>query len=138
MHKPTVARAVRRASARGLTLVEIIITITIIGMVTAAIAVGVMKNAKTANIKIAQTACDNIRSQTVVYKTTHTGEDCPTVDQLKQSGELDKGFNVKDPWGQPYKLSCEADDITCTSTGPDKKEGTDDDIIRPAPDSSGK
>jgi general secretion pathway protein G len=128
--------ALRRARSRGLTLVEIIITITIIGMVTAAIAVGVMKAQKNANIGVARTACDNIRTQTMAWKAIHPGEDCPTVDALKASGDLDKGFNIKDPWNVPYRLSCEADEITCTSNGPDKKEGTDDDIVRPPPDNS--
>ncbi len=126
-------RAIRRASTRGLTLVEIIITITIIGMVTAAIAVGVLKAKGHADVGVAKAACNTIRSTTTQWKAVHPGEDCPTMDQLKTE-ELDRGFSVKDPWGVPYRLSCESGDVTCTSNGPDKKEGTDDDIIVPAPE----
>jgi hypothetical protein len=64
----------------------------------------------------------------------HPSEDCPTVDQLKAEKILDTGFSLKDPWGQPYKVSCDSDEITCTSPGPDRKEGTDDDVRRPKTD----
>jgi hypothetical protein len=32
------------------------------------------------------------------------------------------------------KLSCDVDEITCTTAGPDRKEGTDDDIHVPKVD----
>jgi general secretion pathway protein G len=128
------ARAIARRRARGMTLVELIIVITIIGVMTAAIAIGVMGAAKKANIGAAKTACDTIRQATIQWKALHSGEDCPSVDQLKAEKDLDTGFSVKDPWGTPFKLSCDSDEITCTSSGPDKKEGTNDDIIVPKPD----
>ncbi len=123
-----------RAAARGMTLVELIIVITIIGVMTAAIAIGVMGAAKKANMGAAKTACDTVRQATIQWKALHSGEDCPTVEQLKAEKDLDTGFSVKDPWGSPFKLSCDSDEITCTSSGPDKKDGTGDDIIVPKPD----
>jgi general secretion pathway protein G len=123
-----------RARSRGMTLVELIIVITIIGVMTAAIAIGVMGAAKKANVGAAKTACDTIRQATIQWKALHTGEDCPTVDQLKTEKDLDTGFSVKDPWGSPFRLSCESDEITCMSSGPDKKDGTGDDIVVPKPD----
>jgi general secretion pathway protein G len=68
----------------------------------------------------------------------HSGEDCPTIDQLRQEKILDTGFSVKDPWGSLFKVSCDTDEITCTSPGPDRKEGTDDDIHVPQADVPGK
>jgi general secretion pathway protein G len=139
MNRIPIYRATRRAAARGLTLVEMLIVITLIGVLTGAIAISVVGAGKKANIKLAQTACDNVRQQTVLWKAGHPGEDCPTVEQLKADKALDTTFNLKDPWGNLYKLSCDSDEITCTSAGPDKKEGTDDDIRIPAVDtSSGK
>jgi general secretion pathway protein G len=130
------ARWQARAAARGLTLVELVIVITIIGVLTAAISIGVLQAQKRANIGAASTACNTVRQATMQWKAVHSDQDCPTVDQLKQEKDLDTGFSVKDPWGMPYKLSCDTDEITCTSNGPDKKEGTDDDIRVPKTDTS--
>ncbi len=127
----TLRRAPPRAASRGLTLVELIVVITIIGVLTAAISVGVIAAQKNANIRLAKTACNTIRDATIQWRAIHAGEDCPTVDQLRQEKLLDTGFSLKDAWGGLFKVACEADEITCTSSGPDRKEGTEDDIHVP-------
>jgi general secretion pathway protein G len=131
-------RATRRAAARGLTLVELVIVITIIGVLTAAISVGVMKAKKTADIGTAKTACSSVKSATLLWKNAHPDLDCPTVEQLKKEKFLDTGFTLKDSWNNPFKVSCDTDEITCSTAGPDRKEGTEDDIIVPPPDQSAK
>jgi general secretion pathway protein G len=120
-----------RAASRGLTLVELVIVITIIGVLTAAISIGVLQAQKRANMGAAATACNTVRQATMQWMAVHPGMDCPTVDILKTERDLDTGFSAKDPWGGLYKVTCDADEITCTSPGPDKKEGTEDDIHVP-------
>src|SRR5205807_2471865 len=115
----------------GLTLVEMMVVIALIGVLTAAIAIGVLQAQKRASIGAAKTACNTIRDATIQWRAVHPGEDCPTVDQLKKEKILDTGFNVKDPWNTAFKLACDSDEITCTSPGPDRKEGTEDDIQVP-------
>ena len=134
--KPTIFRALRRSTSRGLTLVELVIVITIIGVLTAAISIGVVQAQKRANIGAAKTACSTARSATLIWRSAHPSEDCPTIDQLKAEKVLDTGYNSKDAWGNPFKLSCEADEIVCTTAGPDRKEGTEDDIRVPPADSA--
>jgi general secretion pathway protein G len=129
--------ALRRTAARGLTLVELIVVITIIGVLTAAISVGVLSAKKSADLKLAKTACNTIRDSAITWKAVHSGEDCPTIDQLKQEKILDTGFSVKDPWGSPFKLGCDPDEINCSSAGPDRKDGTEDDIHVPQIDTPG-
>lgn len=129
-------RVLRRAESRGLTLVELVITITLIGVLTAAISIGVIGAQKKANIQAAKTACSTARQATMQWKAVHPSEDCPAMEQLKSDKDLDTGFNLKDPWGSPYKIACDSDEITCTSAGPDRKEGTDDDILVPQPDTT--
>jgi general secretion pathway protein G len=133
VHRP----AVHRRAADGFTLVELIVVITIIGVLTAAISVGVMAAKKSADLKLAKTACNTIRDATIQWKAVHSGEDCPTIDQLRQEKILDTGFSVKDPWGSLFKVACDSDEITCTTPGPDRKEGTDDDIHVPQADVPG-
>ena len=133
VRRTAVRRAMRRAAVRGLTLVELVIVITIIGVVTAAIAVGVIQQQKKANIKAAGLACNTLRESTTLYMANVAGAECPTVDDLKSGKYVDTTFNTKDPWGQTFKISCDADDITVSSAGPDKKFGTEDDISVPAP-----
>ena len=132
------ANTLKRAAARGLTLVELVIVITIIGVLTAAISVGVMKAKKTADIGTAKTACSSVKSASILWRNAHPDQDCPTVDQLKKEKFLDTGFLAKDSWGNPYKIACDADDITCSTAGPDRKEGTEDDIIVPPPEAAEK
>jgi general secretion pathway protein G len=134
--RTTTFRALRRGASRGLTLVELVIVITIIGVLTAAISIGVVAAQKKANIGAAKTACGTARSATVIWNQDHPTGECPTIEQLKQSKVLDTGFNAKDPWGNPLKMSCDADEIVCTSAGPDRKEGTEDDIRVPPADTS--
>jgi general secretion pathway protein G len=129
--------AIRRAASRGLTLVELVIVITIIGVLTAAISVGVMAAKKKADIGTTNTACNSVRSATILWKNSHPGDDCPTVEQLKSEGLLERGFSSKDPWGNAFRLTCDVDEITCMTNGPDHKEGTDDDIHVPPADVGG-
>jgi general secretion pathway protein G len=119
-----------------LTLVELVIVITIIGVLTAAISIGVVAAGKRANIGATKTACSTARSASVIWRQDYPNGECPTIDQLKQAKVLDTSFNSKDPWGGPIKLSCDADEIVCTSAGPDRKEGTEDDIRVPPADTA--
>ncbi len=137
MQSSRTTRIMRPAASRGLTLVELVIVITIIGVLTAAISIGVMQAQKRANLGAAKTACNTVRQATMQWKAVHPNEDCPTVDQLKKEKDLDTGFSLKDPWGMPYKVACDSDEITCASPGPDRKEGTEDDILVPQPDTAG-
>ena len=48
-----------------------------------------------------------------------------------QEKHLDPGQSTNDSWGQPFVIQCTDDDVVVTSSGPDKKKGTKDDVRVP-------
>ena len=126
-----VRRAARRRRTAGLTLVELIIVITIIGSLMGVIAFAIFSSKEKADKKIAALACKQFRTSVLTYKASHPESDCVTPDQLKTEKEIDSTTNLKDPWNMPYVITCEGEDIRVCSTGPDKKPGGDD-ICEPA------
>jgi general secretion pathway protein G len=79
----------------------------------------------------AKIACSTIRQATMQRMAVHPGSGCPTVNELKAERELYSGFSGRDPWGSPYELRCFDEEIICTSAGPDRRRGTEDDIVVP-------
>jgi hypothetical protein len=79
----------------------------------------------------ARTACNTIRQATQMWKAVNPEKGCPTLEALKADRVLDTGFNLRDPWGGKYQLRCVDDEIVCMSAGPDRKRGTDDDVVVP-------
>lgn len=120
----------RRARARGVTLVEILIVLAIVGLIAGGIAVYAIPKfiqAQKDNTKNSEKA---LHAVTEAWRANHAG-DCPTVQRLKDEKEISAASDVNDAWGNPYKIQCEDEDTTIVSFGPDKKEGTQDDIRFP-------
>ena len=124
-----VGRAPRHA---GLTLVELVIVITIIGVLTAAISVGVMAAKKKADVGTTKhrVQLDPQRHHALEERPPERG--LPDGRALKDERPAREGLQPKDPWGNAFKVPCDVDEITCSTTGPDRKEGTEDDIRVPA------
>jgi general secretion pathway protein G len=53
------------------------------------------------------------------------------VTQLVSEKEIDSASKLDDPWGSAFKIECAEDEVYVLSVGPDKKEGTADDISIP-------
>jgi general secretion pathway protein G len=121
-------KAAPRALVRAVTLIEIMIVLTIIGLIAGGVAVVAIPKFKLAQIRTAKTSLQVLHPIADAYYAEHSG-DCPTVQALKASKQF-TGDN-KDPWGQPYKIKCDSGDLTVSSTGPDGKEGGGDDIVIP-------
>jgi general secretion pathway protein G len=127
-------RLLTRLQQRGLTLVELIVVITLIGLLSAAIAVGVMKSFNEGRVKTATIACNQLRTAAQTLFVNHPEEsDCPTPARMLEARELDAAMSLRDPWGTPYALECQSDEVIAISAGPDRSFGTEDDIRAPAP-----
>ena len=115
---------------RGMTLVEIMVVVAIIGLVMGAVALGAFPMLAKANCKTAWAETQNIQQAVSVYQTENNG-DCPkALDELVSGKFLSKA--PVDPWGQPFNFKCPGDKNTdgadVWSKGKNKTDGDDDDV----------
>ena len=119
-----------RAAERGMTLIEIMVVVAIIGLVMGGVGVVAFNQFKKAQVKQAKSDVHHLKEAIEHWRLDNTSEPCP-----KSLGELVSGKYVqkppKDPWGEDFIYACPgqgADGYDLVSKGPDRKPGTDDDI----------
>ena len=135
---PRRASLALRAAHRGLTLLEIMIVIAILGLVMGLVVVPrVMDMFGQSREQLAKLAVDKFAFESYPqWKVANPSKDCPetllALAQFVGKGESD----VEDPWGTPYEMYCGGANMPAGATGsmaivsygPDKKKGTEDDI----------
>jgi general secretion pathway protein G len=120
----------RRIRDAGMTMLEIMIVLALIGLVMSAVGVGVFQSFKKGQRKVAQAQVNDIAAKVVQYMSDNNSE-CPKgIDDLVAQKFLPK--KQKDPWGRDYILRCpgqiNTDGSDVVSLGPDGQEGTADDV----------
>lgn len=120
----------RRGASRGVTLIEILIVLAIVGLIAGGVAVVAIPKFAQAQKDTARNDCRAIHPIAEKYKVDHPGQ-CPTVEQLRAEKEIGATSKITDPWDTPYAIRCADEDVYVLSFGPDKKEGTADDIRIP-------
>ncbi len=131
MHRNTRSLRLARAAARGVTLIEVLIVVAILSLIAAGVTVAVLPKFRQAQVDTATTNAREIRNAVNRWRATRGGDECPTVSQLVQDKEIDSASKTTDPWDSPYKIQCVDDETFVSSPGPDKKEGSKDDITVP-------
>jgi len=121
----------RAAASRGVTLIEILIVLAIVGLIAGGVAVVAVPKYAEAQKKQAQIDARTIHPAAEKYRVDHPGDQCPTVELLREKKELSQASKITDPWDTPYKILCGEEDVAVLSMGPDKKENTADDIRIP-------
>ena len=109
----------------GMTLLEIMIVIALIGLVMGSIGFGLNAYFKKGQVKTAKIAVTQI-SQAAQQYMMENNSNCPNgVDDLVTNRNLAK--KPKDPWGRDFTLKCpgtgDPDGVDVISTGPDRQEG---------------
>jgi general secretion pathway protein G len=126
-----VTKRLARAAARGVTLIEILIVLAIVGLIAGGVAVVAIPKFTESQKNQAKIDARTIHPIAEKYRADHPGQ-CPTVEQLRAEKEISATSKITDPWDSPYQIRCaDNEEIYILSFGPDKKEGTADDIRIP-------
>jgi general secretion pathway protein G len=125
-------RLAARRARRGFTLVEMMVVITLIGLLAGATAVAVFHHFSEGQKKTTRIAARNLRGAASLWRGDHPAE-CPTPAALRDAKAIDRGASVEDAWGSPFVIQCEAEDVTVVSLGPDRTIDTPDDLREPPP-----
>ena len=128
-----IARNARRAQ-KGMTLLEIMIVLAILALVMGLV-VGprVMKMFGESKGDVAAATVKKYAYEAYPsWSAAHPDKGCP--DKLEDLNEYMNNKDIKDPWGQNYKMMCGqnlpagAKGLAVMSNGEDGKEGTADDV----------
>jgi general secretion pathway protein G len=118
----------RRRNVSGMTLVEIMVVIIIMAMIATAVGVAVIPKLNQAKVNQARTDAATVAGAVNMWLADHNGNDCPTMEELIENGDISRNQNHKDPWDHDFQISCEGREPEVHSAGPDGNFGTDDDI----------
>lgn len=119
-----------RRRQRGMTLVEIMVVVAIIGMLMGTVGVFAFGQLEKARVKDTKMVIHNVEQALVHYQTDNT-DGCPkALTELVTQKYMLK--EPKDAWGQSLTFSCPGthnpDGADISSKGKDRQEGTVDDI----------
>jgi general secretion pathway protein G len=123
--KQLVARTLAKKSrARGMTLIEIMVVLVILGLIAGAIGFNVFNQLKIAQVKNAELDLKAIGNGIDLYH-VETGQWPDSLQQLMPKYIKDVH---KDPWGTDYSYVRTGEGFSVYSYGPDKAQGGGDDI----------
>ncbi len=127
-----------RRRQRGMTLVEIMVVITIIGLITAAVAVAVMPQLGRARVDRAKSDIKSIESALDLYKMKKGSypDTAAGLNAVVQSGDLKE--LPMDPWNQPYMYMLEGGRPVIVTYGADGQAGGEDENADISNRSSGR
>ncbi len=120
----------RLSNARGMTLLEIMVVIAIIGILSSAIGVSVVTYMQKAKVDATKAQMRQVANAVEIYAMEN---DWPTDLREILDAKLIKEKQLSDPWKQDLIYSYPAsrgtdNNYDLCSKGPDKVEGNDDDV----------
>jgi general secretion pathway protein G len=128
--EPTALCHAAHRGSRGMSLIEILVVLAIIGLIVGSVSVMAFGQLEKSRIKTTGGEVKQLQSLCEMYKMQQQNK-CPkTLSDLKAAGILSRV--KKDAWNNDFVLKCpgEGDNICdVMSFGPDSQEGTEDDIV---------
>ena len=132
--RTTSKRRLGRHAQRGMTLIEIMVVLVILGMIAGLVGYNVMGQLKDANIKTATLDVRAIANAVDMYQVKH--QRLPDSMEALVPNEI---HDIrKDPWQNPYVYIKTGDGYEVISYGPDKSQGGADDISSNAKEGASK
>ncbi|MBX2812821.1 MAG: type II secretion system major pseudopilin GspG [Myxococcales bacterium] len=126
-----------RRNRRGLTLIEILVVVAILGIIAGVVGVNVFDQMAEAQVDLTRTQIKNIGDALEIYK-MKIGKYPNSAEGLEVLANPPKGRKAmmqtipRDPWGEAFIYTNPAQHNTgrfdIFSKGPDQQSGTDDDI----------
>jgi general secretion pathway protein G len=115
------ALAMRRAAARGVTLVEVLIVVAIMAVIAGGVTVVAFPQFKKAKVDAAMVGCHAVKQAADLYQNLEsTSDQCPTIQDLVRTKKID-GARTEDPWGMVYRIDCSSGEIRVCSNGNNRK-----------------
>jgi general secretion pathway protein G len=122
------------ARRRGVTLIEVMIVVTIMGLIAGAVAISVVYQLKKAKNEMTHVNAKALQQIAESWRQDHGTEECPTLERLRVDRLVNRGTKLDDAWNTPFIIECEGEETNVLSMGPDRRLHTEDDILEPDPD----
>ena len=122
-------RMLRRALKRraGMTLMEIMIVLVLVGMLATGIGVALMPQLERGRVRDTEKSVQIVRSAVQMYR-LDSPRACPDMRTLVGEGFIDSSKSSGDAWGNEFVIQCDRNEVSVVSPGADGQLGTEDDI----------
>jgi len=100
---------------RGVTLIEVMIVVVILGLIAGGVAVAVFPKLKKAQVDTTTTSARALRSVAETWRSEHASDQCPTPQVLLNDHAIDSASKITDAWDDPFTITCTEDETVVTS-----------------------